>query len=112
MTKQKPVADIAQELWELLKGYAKQETVDPLRNLGRYLAFGLSGALLLSLGTFFLALAALRALQTETGDTFDGAWSAVPYAIVAVALLLLAVLAASRITRGPHAERTTREGPR
>lgn len=111
MAKQKPLSDIAVELWELLKAYAKQETIDPLRNLGRYLGFGLSGALLLSVGTFFLALSALRALQTETGETFDGVWSVGPYVIVAVALLGVAALAASRITRGPHANRPDREGP-
>jgi hypothetical protein len=103
VAKPKPIADILRELWELLTAYAKQETVDPLRSLGRYLGYGLGGATLLAMGVFFLALSGLRALQTETGDVFTGAWSAVPYAIVAIVLVAIAALAASRITRGPHA---------
>jgi hypothetical protein len=98
----KSIAEILQELWALLTAYAKQETVDPLRSLGRYLGFGLGGAVLMTLGLFFLALSALRALQTETGDVFTGAWSAAPYAIVAVVLVAIAAFAASRINRGPH----------
>jgi hypothetical protein len=92
--------DTVQDLWDLLVAYAKQETVDPLRNLGRYLGFGLAGSALLTLGTFFLALSALRALQTQTGDVFDGNWSFVPYLIVIVALALVAAVAVSRIKKG------------
>jgi hypothetical protein len=107
--KPKPIGDIAQELFELLKSYARQETVDPLKSLGRYLGFGLGGSVLLSLGVFFLSLSALRALQTETGDVFTGVWSSIPYLIVFVALLALAAFTASRITRGPHARTAPRE---
>ena len=35
----------------------------------------------------FLGMAGLRALQDETGDTFSGDWSWVPYLIMFVALL-------------------------
>jgi hypothetical protein len=35
-----------------------------------------------------LSVSALRALQTETGDTFAGDWSWVPYLIVTAVLLL------------------------
>jgi hypothetical protein len=109
VAKPKPIADILRELWELLTAYAKQETVDPLRSLGRYLGYGLGGAALLAMGVFFLALSGLRALQTETGDVFTGAWSAAPYVIVALVLVAIAALAASRITRGPHASRARTE---
>ena len=35
-------------------------------------------------------MSALRALQTETGTTFTGNWSFVPYVIVVIGLLILA----------------------
>jgi hypothetical protein len=76
------------ELRDLVVAYFKQETLVPLRDLGRYAAFGIGGALLLGFGALFLAVGALRALQTETGDTFTGDWTWVPYVIVVVALFL------------------------
>jgi hypothetical protein len=79
-----------QELKDLVVAYFKQETLDPLKGLGRYLAFGALGALLLGVGVFFLAIGGLRALQTETGSTFTGNWSWAPYGIVVFALLVAA----------------------
>ena len=35
---------------ELVKSYARQETLGPLRGAGRWIAFGLAGALFLGLG--------------------------------------------------------------
>jgi len=96
----KSVTEIGQELFDLLKAYAQQETLTPLKALGTYLAWGLLGALLISGGVFFVALSALRALQTETNGTFDGNWSWVPYLIVALALAAVIGLAAYRITHG------------
>ena len=46
------------ELKELVIAYAKQETVDPIKGLGRYVAFGVLGALLIGLGVMFLAIGA------------------------------------------------------
>ena len=82
----KNVPDTLQDLKGLLISYAKQETVDPLKNLGRYLGFGLAGMALITLGTFFLAMSLLRFLQTMIGGVFDGFWSWVPYVIVMVLL--------------------------
>ena len=104
MAKQKSVAETAQELWELLRSYAVQETLDPLKKLGVYVAWGAGGSLLLALGGFFLSLSALRALQTETGDTFVGEFSWVPYFIVAIALCIVIAFAVRRILRGQHRE--------
>ncbi len=78
----KGIAGDAQELWQLVVGYTKQETIDPVRNLGRFLGFGLAGGLLLSLGSVLLLLGGLRLLQTETGDAFDGRLTWVPYVVV------------------------------
>ncbi len=101
---QKSVTEIAQELFELLRTYAQQQTLDPIKSLGIYLAWGVTGALLLATGLFFLALSLLRALQTQTGTTFTGSWSWAPYLIVAVALSLVIGVAVWHITRGAHRE--------
>ena len=96
---QKTVAETVQDLWVLLKAYAAQETLDPLKLLGRYLGWGVGGAALMALGLFFLGLSLLRVLQTQTGSTFSGGWSWVPYLITAVALALVIAFAVRRIVR-------------
>lgn len=96
-TEAKPIGEVVSELVDLTKAYAKQETVDPLKGVGRYLGYGVVGAILLSVGVILLMLAALRALQTETGTTFTGNWSWAPYVIVLVAAVVLVGLALSRI---------------
>jgi len=87
------------ELFELAKGYARQETVDPLRGIGRYLAFGTAGAIIGGVGVVLLMLAALRALQTQTGSTFTGSLTWLPYLIVLAVAMVFVGIAASRITR-------------
>ncbi|MCU1428588.1 MAG: hypothetical protein JWL83_2588 [Actinomycetia bacterium] len=84
---EKSPQETIRELKDLVVAYLKQETVEPLKGLGRYLAFGIVGATLLGVGVFFLGIGALRALQTQTGTTFTKNWSWAPYGIVVVALL-------------------------
>jgi hypothetical protein len=96
-TQSKSVPEIVTELFELTKSYARQETVDPLKGVGRYLGYGVLGALALGIGVILLMLAGLRALQTETGTTFTGNWSWLPYLIVLVVATALIGLAISRI---------------
>jgi len=103
---QKSVAEIVQDLWALLKAYAVQETLDPLKMLGRYLAWGVGGSALMALGLFFLGLSLLRVLQTETGTTFAGGWSWVPYLITAVVLSAVIAVAVRRIVRYREREHT------
>ena len=80
--KDKSLPGEAQELFQLVVGYAKQETLDPVKNLGRFIGYGMAGALLCSLGAVLLLLGILRLLQTETGDAFDGNLTFVPYLVV------------------------------
>lgn len=89
----KSIPKVVSELKELTIAYAKQETVDPLRGLGRFLAYGVGGSVVLAVGLGMLGLAGLRAMQTETGSRFTGSWSWAPYLIAAIALAALAVLA-------------------
>ena len=78
------LADV-QDLWQLVVAYFKQETVEPIKGLGRFVGYGLAGSLAIGLGGILLILGLLRLLQTETGDTFDGNLSVVPYVICLVA---------------------------
>ena len=99
----KSIPQVASELWELSTAYAKQQTIDPLKGLGRFLGFGVGGAILFALGSILMLLAALRALQTETGTTFTGNLSWAPYLIVAGTAGLLIGLVVRRIVhrKGP-----------
>jgi hypothetical protein len=80
------------ELRDLVVAYVRQETVTPLKSLGRYMLFGVAGALLLGLGVVLLGVGVLRLLQQETGTTFRGDWSWAPYGIVFVALVVGAAI--------------------
>ena len=85
---------VASELWTLTIDYAKQEIRDPVKGLGTYLLWGSISMLLIGLGAVLLAIGGLRALQTETGSTFTGSLTWVPYLIVLVgAAIVLAVVA-------------------
>jgi hypothetical protein len=87
------------EFVDLVIAYAKQETLGPLRGVARFVGFGVAGSVALSIGLPLLLLALLRALQTETGSTFTGNLSWLPYVITSGAALLLAGLAAWRIKK-------------
>ena len=95
----KSIPQVASELWELTLAYAKQETVDPLRGLGRYLGYGVAGSVVFGLGSLLLLLSLLRALQTETGTTFTGSLSWIPYVIVVAAGALLVGLVMWRVVK-------------
>jgi hypothetical protein len=90
----KSVPALAAELWDLVRAYLKQETVEPMKGLGRYVAWGLAGSVVLAVGLVLLLLGGLRALQTQTGTMFTGNWSWAPYLIaLAGAGIVLALVA-------------------
>ena len=104
--KDKSLPGEARELWQLVLGYAKQETLDPVKNLGRFLGFGLGGALLGSLGAVLLLLGGLRLLQTETGEAFDGNLTFIPYLLVLVVSGAIAAGALKARERGQRRDRS------
>lgn len=87
------------EMFDLVKAYARQETLDPLKGAGRWLGLGLAGSLLVVIGSVELILALLRALQSETGSTFTGNLSWLPYLITLGAAGIVAGLLALGINR-------------
>jgi hypothetical protein len=97
------------ETVQLVIDYVKQETLDPLKGLGRYILFGVAGSVALSIGLVILSVAFLRFLQGETGTTFSGNLSWVPYLICAVAVVGVAALAVTAVSRGQGRAATDRE---
>ena len=101
---EKPLPTLVSELWDLVVAYAEQETVDPLRALGRFIGFGIPGALLIVLGLVLVSVGGLRALQAETRGHLAGNLSWVPYGIVAAFCLAVAGLAVWRIFARPKSQ--------
>ena len=90
------VSDI-KNLVQLVVAYFKQETIEPIKGLGRFVGWGLGGSLAVGLGGVMIVLGLLRLLQTV--DAFDGNWSFVPYLVtltVASGGALAAVQAGTR----------------
>lgn len=87
---------------QLVKDYARQETLGPLKGAGRWIAFGIVGAILVGLGTAFLALGLLRMVQSEWPGTFHGRWASLaPYLFGLIFSLLVVGLAVARINKQP-----------
>ena len=94
---------------ELVKTYAKQETLGPLKGAGRWLAMGAAGAVALGIGGVLILLGLLRLLQTEWDRSARGNLSWLAYLIVLVVAAGLIALAVSRIKRDSLAQRLNDE---
>lgn len=100
-----PQQDV-RELKDLVIAYAKQETIEPLKGLGRYIGYGVAGALLMGTGICFLAIGVLRLMQGNRGWAVHGNWSWVPYLVVVILLLVVAALV--WIARSKRSDKNTR----
>ena len=95
------------ETLQLVVDYVKQETITPLKGLGRFMMFGVAGSVALAIGLVILSVAFLRVLQGETGTTFAGNWSWAPYLICTVAVVAVAAIAVKAVSRGQGRTATT-----
>ena len=89
------------DAFQLTVDYVKQETIQPLKGLGRFLGYGIVGSFALAFGILLLLIGVLRLLQSETGTTLTGHWSWVPYASVILLGVVVIGVAVWRITAGP-----------
>ena len=89
------------DAFKLTIDYLKQEALDPLKGLGRFLLWGVVGSLAIAIGIVLLLVGVLRLLQADTGTALTGDWSWVPYFAVALLGVGVAVVAGWRITAGP-----------
>jgi ascorbate-specific PTS system EIIC-type component UlaA len=84
----------------LVVEYVKQETLEPLKGLGRFIVFGVAGSVAFAAGFVIIAVGVLRLLQGETGTTFQGNLSWVPYVICAAGSIGVAAVAVASIRKG------------
>ncbi len=114
MAEAKSPVDHVSEFATMVVDYAKQETLDPLKNLKRYLARGVAGAVCLGVGLMFLLLALLRGLQSMEVFAQDGeepgAATLVPYAITLVVAFVVVGLFVGMIKRDAAKLSAHREG--
>lgn len=94
------IGAVAGEFKDLAIAYAKQETVDPLKSLVRFVLWGVVGAILISLGAGLLVLAGVRAAQAEAGNHLSGSLTWVPYVGGLLIALVFVGAAVARIAKG------------
>lgn len=87
------------EIKQLALRYIKEETIQPLKDLGRFIAWGALGSLLVGFGYLLLLFGALRFLQ-EQFKVLDGTLSWIPYLIVVVLAAIIVGLTVWRIVSG------------
>jgi len=87
------------ELRDLAVRYVKEETIKPLKDLGRFMLWGVVGSVFVGFGAVLLLLGSLRYLQWQF-PVLDGSLSWLPYVIVAVMALVIMVLTAWRVVSG------------
>ena len=88
-----------EEIKVLFLRYLKEETLDPLKDLGRFVIFGALGSILVGFGAVMILFGALRFLQDQF-RVLDGSLSWLPYLILAVLALLISVATVMRIVGG------------
>lgn len=91
--------DQVTDIVESVKAYARQETIEPLKGAGRWVAVGSLAALSLGLTSVFLALAVLRLSQDLGGSVLDGSWSFTHYFVALVVVSSLVGISFSRIKK-------------
>ena len=92
---QKDIEDIR----DLAVRYIKEETVKPIKELGRYMIFGAIGSIFVGTGTALLLFGLLRFLQNQF-RVLNGTLSWIPYLVVAAASAIVLALTAWRISSG------------
>lgn len=86
------------EMYDLVRDYVKQETLDPIRGAGRWMAWASLGAVALTLGLLFLMVGLLRLTQAELFAK-DSGLSWIPYLVVVFVSLILVTISCSRIRK-------------
>jgi hypothetical protein len=98
MSKPAEIPQLVTDLVDMSKAYLQQETLDPLKAVGRYAGFSIGGGLLLAIGWLLLAIAFTRWITDvlPTGEI----WEVAAYGIAAVVALMVAGVSMKLASRG------------
>ena len=84
---------------DTIKAYAQQQTIGPLKNVGRWLAYGAAASFTLAIGLIVLLLGVLRLIQAEWDRAATGSLSWLAYVITLIVTVILLVLTLMRIKK-------------
>ena len=87
------------DLFDSVKQYARQETLEPIKGAVKWVAVGTLAALCLGLALVFAALGILRLSQDLGGTTLDGSWSFLHYFITLSIVAILVAVTFSRVSQ-------------
>jgi predicted cobalt transporter CbtA len=90
-----------------LFAYVKHQTLSPLTGFFRAILVGVVGSVLVATGFAFLVVGLLRLLQDETGTTFQGHLSWLPYLLTLVAASILVGISIPMVLRAGEAKRAS-----
>ena len=85
------------EFIDLSKQYVREQTLDPVKKLGRLAGFSFAGALVLTLAVTFLAIAGARVIIEVLPS--GPMWSGLGYIVSSFTLLIMTGLLMWRATR-------------
>jgi hypothetical protein len=95
------LAEEAEEIKEVALRYVREETIDPVKALGRYTAFGCLGSFLVGVGGLLISVGILRLLQHH----FHGTASWIPYLLVTIGGIAVLTITGLKIQGGPSRRR-------
>ena len=101
MSKPAEIPQLVTDLVDMSKTYLQQETIDPLKAVGRYAGFSLAGGVLLAIGWLLLAVALSRWVTALLPD--GQLWEVLAYGIAAVASLVVAGVSMKLASGGSQA---------
>lgn len=88
-----------EEIRTLALRYIKDETIKPVKDMGRFVAYGAIGSLFVGFGTLLLLVGAMRFMQ-EQFKVLDGTLSWIPYLVVVVLATSVIALVLWRVVSG------------
>ena len=87
------------ELADLIVAYLKQETIEPVKHVLRWVGYGVAGSIAICFGVTLVLLGILRLFQTAFGTTFTGSLNWLPYLFTLVFAAVIATSAAMAAKR-------------